>query len=60
MSAIELFVVCTARHCSDVQIVSFPVSAVTIGFNPPTYSVHEEDAGSVIVTLSVPAGNLLD
>ena len=40
-----------------VETVSFPVSAVTIGLNPATYSVRE-DAGNVNVTLSMLAGAL--
>ena len=40
-----------------VEIVSFPVSAVTIGWNPATYSIRE-DVGTVNVTLSVLAGTL--
>ena len=37
------------------RLFSFPVSVVTIGFNPATYSVRE-DAGSISVTLSVQDG----
>ena len=35
-----------------VEIASFPVSAITIGFNTTSYSVCE-DAGDVYVTVSV-------
>ena len=38
-------------------MLSFPVSVVTIGLNPATYSVRE-GAGNVSVTLSVLAGTL--
>ena len=37
--------------------ISFPLSVITIGLNPVTYSVRE-GAGNVTVTLSVLAGTL--
>ena len=36
---------------------SFPVPVVTIGFNPATYSVHEND-GNMSVTVEVLNGEL--
>ena len=40
-----------------VEMVSFLFSAVAVGLNPATYSIHE-DAGNVSVTLSAQAGTL--
>ena len=40
-----------------LRLFSFPLSVITIGLNPVTYSVRE-DEGNVIVTLSVLAGTL--
>ena len=40
-----------------VKMLSFPVSVVTVGLNPATYSIREV-AGNVSVTLSVLAGTL--
>jgi len=45
------------HNSCGVEIVSFPFSAVTIGFNTTSYSVRE-DAGNVSVNISVQAGTL--
>jgi len=50
--------ICISYLCQyTVEIVSFLVSVITIGFNPATYSVRESES-NVSVTLSLLAGTL--
>ena len=44
--------------CQIYFIIFSPSSVVTIGFDPVSYSVLEEDASSVNVTVSVLNGTL--